>query len=792
MTMFKRALLGSATAMFAVTSVPVFAQGIEEIVVTARKRAETLQEVPLAITAFSGEELKARGAQNLYDIAAATPGMIYFENINNTLGTPVIRGLSQTVIASPDRNVAIFYNGVFLSETNAANFDLLDLERVEVVKGPQSALYGRNAFAGAINYVPGKASTESTFGSVEVTAGNYSRAAAKGFVNVPLGDNAAARVAVGYDRFGGTTKNFLDPGKHVGGYATTAASWDLMLKPSEQAQVNFFGFWTDDKRETGATFAIDNNCGQANNADTRRIFFCGAVPTTKTVGVDPRSQGNERKGLIAGVEAVYDFEVATATLSGSIADIDQSLYVDRDFSVTGAGTLMGISRTGPFGPAVRFAPLKTFVGNGAAGTPDNTKDYNAELRFESAQDQAFRWLAGASYYRHNDDNTTTGGVDTSTLAAGESPRTFLAAAARPIVVPGVNVGDQLRTDRAWAGFAAIDIDVTDQLTFGAEARRDRDKRLQLNRLLPVSTNPASLNPQTRVDKYWTFRFNADYKVTDDALVYASVAKGYLSGFFNGTFDNFAAQPIPFDLQNYGPSTNWTYELGAKTTWMDGRVVANAAIFKIDYKDLHITATPPPPLITALTINAATATSKGFELELAAKATEQLTASVNYGYSDPKFGDGVVDLGTARFCGSQVDGTGPTQLIPSLRLCSTNVGGKTLTRTSNHTLSSSLTLEDDITADLSYSLRGDVRYQSKQYTRSNNVQWVAGRTLINVRAALTYQENLEFSLWAKNLFDKKYATVAIAQPFFATDFPIFVPNIGMGDRRTMGATARYKF
>ena len=798
MNILKRALLGSTTALFALSSVPAFAQnagGIEEIVVTARKRQESLQEIPLAITAFSGEELKQRNAANMYDIAAATPGMTYFENINNTLGSPVIRGLSQTVIASPDRNVAIFYHGVFLSETNASNFDLLDVERVEVVKGPQSALYGRNAFAGAINYVPGKATLDKKFGSLEATVGTYGRYSSKGYINMPIGDTAALRVAAGYDKFDGTTKNFLVPGTHVSGNITKAVSWDFVLKPADPVTINLFGFWTNDKRDNGATFVVPNNCGQANNANLTKIFYCGAVPTAKTVGVDPRASGNHRRGYIAGAEISYDFEFATATAMAAVEDIDQWLYVDHSYSETGAANPYGISVTGPFGPAVRFAPVRDFVGNGTPEKPDNTKDFDGEFRLESAQNQSFRWLAGTSMYRHNDDNTTSVGIDTTGLAANESVRSGIGSipgVAKPNPFPGAIIANTLRTDHAWAAFATVDFDITDAFTVGAEARHDKDKRYQLNRLLPLSTAAATLNPQSRVDKYWTFRYTADYKVTQSALLYASAAKGYLSGFFNGIFDTFAGLPIPANFQNYGPSTNWTYEVGAKTSWMDGRLVANAALYKIDYKGLQIQLTPPLPLITNLTGNAASATSKGFEVEFIAKATDHFTASANYGYSNPKYGKGTVDLGASRYCGSQIDGTGPTQLVPALRLCSLSVAGNPLTRTSNHTSSGSLTYDDSINADLAYSLRGDIRYQSKQYTRSIGKQWISGRTLVNVRGALTYQENLEFSLWAKNVFDKVYDTIVIAQPYFGSDFPTFVSNIGVGDRRTVGATARYKF
>jgi iron complex outermembrane receptor protein len=147
------ALLASSGALFAQER-SADPGVIDEIVVTARKRAEDLRDVPLSITAFSSEQLERRNIESLADVAAATPGLTYFETLNGTLGTPVIRGLTQVNLSSPDRNVAIFYGGIYLSNSNASNLDILDLERIEVVKGPQSALYGRNAFGGAINAFP--------------------------------------------------------------------------------------------------------------------------------------------------------------------------------------------------------------------------------------------------------------------------------------------------------------------------------------------------------------------------------------------------------------------------------------------------------------------------------------------------------------------------------------------------------------------------------------------------------------------------------------------------------------
>jgi len=753
-----------------VASSPALAQGtVEEIVVTARKREENLQEIPLAITALTADDISKRSIQSMADVAAATPGMIFFENIQGTLSTPVIRGLSQTVIASPDRNVSMFYRGVFLSETNASNFDLLDIARVEVVKGPQSALYGRNSFAGAINYVPAKASTEATDIAFEATVGNYERASGKASFNLPLGERAAVRLAAGYDTFDGTIRNTLDKNDNLQGYKTFAGSWDLLVRPTETLDLSWFGFYTDDKRENTGNFEFPNNCGRLSATNPAPSFFCGPVPAIGYSGADARAIGNQRDGYIMGVEANWDVDFATITLMGALVDLTQELYGDNDRQLDGQGTLYGIARNSPFGPAIRFQRLKSFVGNG----PDKTKDKSADLRIESKSDQRFRWLVGTSYYEHRDDNTLTVGIDTSPLAAGEFPRSGVAAVpgvARPNPFPGTLLTNQLRKDLAYAVYGAVDFDVTDQLTVGAELRHDDDDRTQINR--------ASGARQARTDKYETMRFSIDYQVNPDVLLYASAAKGYLAGFFNGTFDSFAGQPIPLALQNYGPSTNWTYEAGAKTAWLDGRMTANVAAFYIRYTDLHITSTPPPPLITALTITAAKANSKGFEADVNLQATDNLSLNAGYGLAVPKFGQGTIDRGVDRFCG---DGS----------LCTNNVGGKLLTRASKHTLTTSAMWQDTLTGDWSYYARADVRYQSKQFTRSNNLQWVPGRTLVNAKIAVQ-NDNLELSLWGKNIFNKVYPVIAISQPTLASDFPVFITNVMTGDRRTLGATMKYRF
>ena len=158
---------------------------LEEIVVTARKREESLQEVPVAITAFSSEQLTKRGIVEREDLALSTPGLAFEDYSSSFSAAPVMRGLTQINVSSEVQNVATFVDGVYIQRNYAVDISLADVSRVEVVKGPQSALYGQNAFAGAINYVLNRPGEEFS-GDAEVTAGSDGRLDYKPAVGGPL------------------------------------------------------------------------------------------------------------------------------------------------------------------------------------------------------------------------------------------------------------------------------------------------------------------------------------------------------------------------------------------------------------------------------------------------------------------------------------------------------------------------------------------------------------------------------------------------------------------------------
>lgn len=716
--------------------------------------------------------------------------------MNGTLGTPVIRGLTQVNLSSPDRNVAIFYGGIYLSNSNASNLDILDLERIEVVKGPQSALYGRNAFGGAINYVPARARQDFA-ARAEGTVGSNDRYEIRGTIAGGLTETLAARLSAGDREYDGAFHNLGDPGDKLQGFETTSASWDLRWTPTDAFEAGLFGFYSDDDLEPGASFMIANNCGRS--AAGAPTFFCGELPTRATASISPQALGIQRENWLVGLDAQLDFGPVVLASQTGYSRVETDSLGDYDFDAAGTTydivTLASVfAATPPMGsiftglalaPTVRRQNLQTYNSGFAIG---ETEDWSQELRLQSRDDTRLRWLVGAFYYRHENTLKLRAGFDSTGLAPGEIPRSALAFTAG-ILQPAANIGNLPfvaaleRPDRQRAAFGSLDFDFTEQWTLGVELRRDREDREQRNLLTPAAA------PQKRRFQYTTWRANLDWEPTDDHLLYVSAAEGVISGYFNQTTDAAAGGlPVPFDLQAYDPSTNRTYEVGAKSLWLDRRLSTELAIYHIDYEDLQVNSIPPAPLVTNLILNVAGAHATGAELGLAFRATDRLELGAALAYVDPKYDGGVIDLGATNFCGTD---NSLCRFVTVNNVRRPVVGGNQLPRSSKEQASVNATYGAPLGSDWSFYLRGDANYQSKQFSRSIGLQYAPDRTLVNARVGFQRGENLEIALWSRNLLDEEYAVAAIAQPPLFLGAP-FLTQIIQGEPRSYGLTLRYAF
>ncbi|MCU0761230.1 MAG: TonB-dependent receptor [Steroidobacteraceae bacterium] len=780
--------------------------GLEEVIVTARKREETLLEVPVAVTALSATDIDQRGIENLNDVALFVPGLTYFDAIQNQLGTPVIRGISQTNLNSPDRNVAIFYGGVYLSSTSGANLEILDVDRIEVVKGPQSALYGRNAFNGAINFVPA-APTDAFFSRVEATVGTDERYEGKLVVSGPLTERIRGRFAASYNTFDGTVENRADPGDKLGGWETKNASGTLDFAVTEDLNVRLFGFYTDDHRDPGYLWFFDvNNCGPNPMAFTA---VCGEIPTRSNLASNPLAEGLDREVALGALDVSW--KVGPLTFVSQTAQYDLAQEAFTEYTANGVGdpqqivsltainalVAMGTPFAAAVGavPTLRIQNIPQFTGN----PPADTSAFSQEFRIESDQEKRLRGSVGVFYFKNEAEALTSASFDARGIAPTEFIRDALFfTAGNPALVtrdPRTLFVTQAleRTDYQRAYFGTFEFDVSDQLTVGGEARHDTEDRRQFNR----NVGPASL--QRKEFEYNTWRYHADYSISETQKTYVSAAKGVISGFFNPTVDAATRQPLPLELQSYDAAENRTYEIGWKAEWLDRRLNTELTAFYVQYTGIQINGPPPPPAVTAIIQNLGKVNVRGVEAAMNWAITDRIRVGATWAYTPTEFGENSVEPGILRYCGGQAtlnaQGLNPGFCRTTLfrGVVSPEVGGQSLPRAPESNASLYGSFSAPLSGDWSFFGRADVSYISKAYTMTWNVAEIPERTVVNARFGVRRGDNLEVALWGRNVFDEEFVTAVIFQPHFNLPAATaFVPNVSQGELATFGLTASYRF
>ncbi|MDX2142536.1 MAG: TonB-dependent receptor [Rhodospirillaceae bacterium] len=759
---FAVALMATALA-----SPTAYAQtAIEEVVVTARKREENLQSVPLSISVITESELLRANAVSLDDIAEMTPGFS-FNDVNGAYQNPAIRGLAQTDQLSLEGNVGIFIDGVYLDNRSGLEFGMIELERVEVVKGPQSALYGRNTFAGAINYVTKAPSLEKFEGVVEATGGNYKRWSARASVNVPIADTLAVRAFAGASEFGGTITNIRN-GEKLGGYRDRDSfGGQVLFQPSDEFSLKVFAARNKRDDEQPAFRVIPtaaNNCGPVFNVAPLgqpvipvNALFCGNAPITRDVTLDPRGEGTTgRVDLIYGTLA-YDFGAVKVTGQVSHTLSKFSTFIDQ----AGDPTAFQRRLTGNFS-------LQFFTN--AASDTGNGKSY--ELRLESSADQRVRWLIGGSAF-----NTKGGTIlaSTATPVGGTSPLSPISRVVRT-----------LRSVEK-AAFASAEADVTDDFKISAEMRyTDVHQDFSgFTALLFLPIPPISVPANSQELNTWTPRFTADYQVTPEVMLYASAARGWKAGGFN-------TANAPF--RTYQPETNWSYEAGFKSTLFDGRALFNAAVYYIDWKSLQIPA-PIDVIGSTAIVNLGGATSTGIEIDTSVAVTDEFLIRAGIAVLDPKFKRGVTDGSLFTICGRRPD----SGIISPP--CSIDVGGNRIPKVSSvqGSFSGTYTVADAF-GDFDAYLRADFSHQGAKYVNSLNFSNARDINLVNLRLGIT-DDNLEVAVWMDNALNANWirSLQSVLDPGINTPCLTRGQNcstqllrVYAGDRRTIGVTATRRF
>ncbi len=569
---------------------------LEEIVVTAEKRAQNLQNVPIAISAFSETFIEQARIESFEDIVSRVPGLT-FSSFTKTRTLPALRGASSSIDApGGDPAVAIFIDEVYQGATGDFDPDLFDLERIEVLRGPQGTLFGRNVVGGAISLVTRKPSEE-VYAKVEGGLGNYKSVTARGTFSGPLADNVFGQLSFSSRNRDGTSFN-RTTGKRVDSVEKDSLRARFRMLPSDGVEILI-----------GADYSRDTSSGSARD-------FLGPAPTIpETAGFvpddDPRIVDQYRDSALdretLGVSATINWDTDMGRFVSISAYRQNKTVLDTEDAIG--------------------APVPTLTG----AYDNNLKQFSQELRWVSPESDTFNWVGGV-YYLHieNDQLEFLNATFYADTIFGD-----IQQGAFGTLGLHRNSFFQDVTTNSYAAYLQGTYSFTDALNLTAGGRYTYDKKSGTGATTVFEPNfffGADSFATDFGDNWSSFTPKAtlDYQVTDDVMAYATISKGFKSGGFV-VQESAAASSTPFN-----PEVAWNYEAGIKTRWLEDRLQINLTAFHVDYKNLQVDTTLPSG-VTVVT-NAGKASVDGFELEIQAAPADGLQIWGSYSYLNSSYDD----------------------------------------------------------------------------------------------------------------------------------------------------------
>jgi iron complex outermembrane receptor protein len=789
------ALAISATGSFAV---PAYAQteraaGLDEIIVTAQRREESLQDTPIAITAFTTDKLNDLGVFDVSQVGDFAPNVIIQKQpASNSNMNIAIRGVGQgetSLLADP--KVGLYIDGVFMSKTVGAVFDVTDLERIEVLRGPQGTLFGRNSTGGAVN-VTTKKPTGDLGAKVEGSVGNFGYQRLGASVDLPAVANVAAKLSYNRKQTDGWADNHYDglPQQPATRVETDLASEDndsyriaLRWTPTENLSVDY-SYDNTDNEGVQAPFQVVKVHDNIYNYDGSQTpfpytFLGGSLyqQMAAAVGDPDKRQDDFNLDAIAGERLEVDgqsFTVAWEAMDeltlkyifgkretdmvGDSSDLDGGAYTARDLFY---GVFNG-----------QTAPIQVPGFHGGITQSSIEMESHEFQLIGRAFDERLHYTAGLFYYEEEaeqDDPQTfslpiafiaTRGVNTPGLgplydAAGFCPPALggaVCVGSQRLPIPPGGAGDPYiagMTDfyygqdaESWAAYGQTTYAVTDQfdLTLGIRYTEDEKDAFLYNQNIAGFSKDDPITADDKWDNI-SYKINGNYAFTDVLSVYLTYATGYNGGGFNARASNVASFQTPFEEEEVE-----TWELGLKSEWWDNRVRFNAAIFTNDYTDIQIAQFEAGTGgASSRIVNAGQGTYEGFEFDLVVVPVDGLSIDATYGYLDAEF-DEYLALNPAT-----------NQLVD----ISANT---TVAQAPENTASLGVQYDFEPFSFGALSARMDVAYKDEFvfHPFQNLYDSADDRTLVNGRLSLNEikmgcceKGALRVSLWGKNLTDEEY-------------------------------------
>ena len=595
---------------------------IEEVVVTAEKRAASLQDVSKSVTALTEEELETKNIVDFVGLSAIAPGVTVAKN-EGYKTVISIRGVgdetNQNAIAAP--SVALHMDGIFVASKFSLRTDFIDLERIEVLRGPQGTLFGQNSTGGTINVISKKPTLDEVSGKVDLTLGDYGLTKTRGAVNLPLSDTVATRMSfVITDRDGFTdnivTGQDLDDANHV----SFRSDWIVEL--SDSASLRVFGQYFD----------ADNNGAAMKGLDD-------ATSDPRKLAQDSRSEYELSSEIIG---AILDVELGFAGLKILASKQEDDIYVMRDNDrhnlgdVHASGPLAGI----PYIPA-EYRPETSVV---------DTTTFEVNLISNEPLNGKIDWILGALYFDHEIANSIYEVKDVNNIkqvdqidgvytpyvhdpVCATDPFAGVCFAAYDAELGFVSEAYPTRESKSLYGQATYNVRDDMRFIFGLRYTEDS--------FSSDVTNFFGLQTYLIEDEIdeTTGRIAIERDIDEDTMIYASYTKGFKPGGSNLTFgypeddEGFGAQPAPqliFPL--FESEIIDAYEFGIKTDLLEGRMRANISAFSYDYENLQFQSTDPD-IYRGGVANIPESEMSGLELELIGVLSASLTMDLRVAFLD---------------------------------------------------------------------------------------------------------------------------------------------------------------
>jgi len=760
---------------------PVLAEQnvIEEVLVTAQKREQNVQDVPIAVSAFDKDFLDEAGIDDVLELQFFVPGLTIYNNQTAGQTNINIRGVGTAGNSlSLESSVGLYIDGVYRSRQTSAIGDLVDVERVEVLKGPQGTLFGKNTASGAIQFLTRKPDINGTGGFLELQAGNEGFTNFKGAVNVPLVEGTSAiRISGGASQRDGYVKN-----------VTTGTDTNDRDRFNIRAQFLWDNGDDLSVRVIGDYSELDEVCCSGVNSfdgpgDTAANFLAagGSLPPTGNLPgasfvlpLDVLAGAVGFTGTTVILADQFDDKILAqdidpfAKIEESGVSLEVSWDLSEDMTLTSITSTRSYEGVGNVDADFNSLPILT-----ASGGNTDLDTFTQEFRVNGIWNDNVQYVAGAYYFDQDLDNFTTlrlgsaanvllaGGATTAQLIGGAAVCPLLGltdAVCSGPAFPGGEGSDNfsVQNQTSWAVFAQADVNLTEDLvmTFGLrylDEEKDMDVQFTETIFTPIFAAFTPLSPavpnvdgEKFEDTETTGTLKFSYFWNDDIMTYFSYGRGYKSGGTNiDRISPATGAPLIFD-----PETSESYELGLKGDFLENRLRMNLALHQTDFDEFQANTFVGTGFVLQ---NAGSIKASGFEADVMGIVNSWLTVTGGLAYVDAEY-----DSFVGGACIRTPFGNTPDQSEPGFpTVCDSS--GNTVDSTPELTFYASLLAEREFRDGFLFG-RFDVNRRGDNPSGTDNDPNKEGPayTLANVRVGYRFtDEKYEVSLWAKNVFDEDY-------------------------------------